>query len=114
MSTGVTESNCLVPWGWMDTGIQNILPDHRGMSAPLWEHQPQHEAAGEHRATKYTSTVNGDTITPELIYQYIDSYGPTYMDLTSVYEASDDIFTLTTNYVEMTQLDENRAYYSME
>jgi hypothetical protein len=36
LSTGVTETNCILPWTFTNQIWYNTLPDFRGMSAPLW------------------------------------------------------------------------------
>lgn len=114
MSCGVTESNCLVPLGWTTNwNVQNMLPDHRGMSAPLWSHQPQHTSGGNHWFLRYTSEddkVQGATIAS----QSIDAYGPTYFEITMNHIADNGKFTASYTNIEMPQTDENRGYYTLE
>ncbi len=108
LSTGVTETNCIVPL------VQGgpALPDHRAMSAPLWPTQPQHTSAGAHSFFIY-SDYDGNTKVSENTSVSIDSYGPTYCDITLGYQSSDGKIEATYTHTEMPQLDENRAYYEM-
>ncbi len=113
LSTGVTETNCIVPWykTKSDTTL-NTLPDFRSMSAPLWDSQPQHNSAGAHTWLEYTD-IDGNYSATENYADYIDSYGPTYADIT-MYNLSDDgRIKATYTHMEMPQIDENRTYYNV-
>ena len=109
-STGVTETNCISLYAGR-TG--NFLPDHRGMSAPLWDSQPQHTSAGHHTIFSYM-TDDSKFIGASIEEKYIDSYGPTYADLTMKFLSSDGKVVGTYTHMEMPQTDENRGYYTIE
>ena len=111
-STGVIETNCLLPWTFTDRTWYNTLPDHRGMSAPLWDDQPQHTYAGEHDWLKYTDA-DGNTVRTENVFNTIDSYGPTYADVKMDYVTYDGKMKVSYVHTEMPQTDENRTYYQM-
>ncbi len=114
LSTGVTESNCIVPW-LTTRGNRNYyatLPDHRPMSAPLWPNQPQHTSGGDHAFLEYTDA-DGKYSAAESTGNFIDSYGPTYADLEMHYITDDGKIKATYTHTEMPQTDENRAYYEM-
>lgn len=109
LSTGVTETNCIVPYS--SEGI--LLPDHRAMSAPLWETQPQHTNSGYHNFVKYYLP-NGTLVTSQHVQTDISSYGPTYSDMTDVMITTDEKIKFTYNHMEMPQTDENRTYYQIK
>ncbi len=115
LSTGVIETNCIVPWGGMrNTGSTlNTLPDHRAMSAPLWTDQPQHSSGGIHHWLLY-SDADGNYSSSENISNTIDSFGPTYADIDMEYISHDGRISVTYTHTEMPQTDENRAYYEMK
>ena len=115
LSTGVIETNCIVPWGGMrNTGsILNTLPDHRAMSAPFWADQPQHSSGGTHHWLLYTDA-EGNYSSSENISNIIDSFGPTYADIAMEYISHDGKISVTYTHTEMPQTDENRAYYEMK
>ncbi len=113
LSTGVTESNCILPWfTTKDTKSLNTLPDFRSMSAPLWDDQPQRNSCGTHRWLRYTDA-DGNYVTSESIYNVIDSNGPTYADVTMDYISDDGKIKVTYTHLEMPQTDENRTYYEI-
>lgn len=114
LSTGVTESNCILPWYNTKTDNSlNTLPDFRAMSAPLWEGQPQRNSGGSHSWLEYTDA-DGNYSATENYGDYIDSYGPTYADVT-MYNISDDgRIKATYTHTEMPQTDENRTYYEIK
>ena len=112
LSTGVIETNCVLPWTFTDRTWYNTLPDHRGMSAPLWDDQPQHTYAGEHDWLKYTDA-DGNTVRTENVFNTIDSYGPTYADVKMDYVTYDGKMKVSYVHTEMPQTDENRTYYQM-
>ena len=109
LSTGVTETNCIVPYS--SEGI--LLPDHRAMSAPLWETQPQHTNSGYHNFVKYYLP-DGALVTSQHVQTDISSYGPTYSDMTDVMITTDKKIKFTYNHMEMPQTDENRTYYQIK
>ena len=115
LSTGVIETNCIVPWGGMrNTGSTlNTLPDHIAMSAPLWTDQPQHSSGGTHHWLLY-SDAEGNYSSSENISNVIDSFGPTYADIEMEYISHDGRISVTYTHTEMPQTDENRAYYEMK
>lgn len=113
LSTGVTETNCIVPW--YATRISrdlNTLPDFRSMSAPPFSGD-QKNSGGTHRFLKYTDA-DGNYITSENTINTIGSYGPTYADVTMDYLSDDGKIKITYNHMEMPQDDENRTYYEMK
>ena len=113
MSTGVTETNCILPWyHTKNTKGLNTLPDYRTMSAPFWTTQPQHNSCGTHNWLIYTNE-EGKTITSESIGNTTDSFGPIYADLKMDHISDDGRIKVTYVHTEMPQTDENRVYYEM-
>lgn len=108
LSTGVTETNCIVPYTEAGPG----LPDHRAMSAPLWPTQPQHTSGGSHVFLHYTDE-NGITNISNTTYAAIDSYGPTYADIELGFITADNRIEAKYTHMEMPQTDENRTYYNL-
>ena len=116
LSTGVTETNCVLPWfGCVTTSktFSSTLPDFRSMSAPFWKAQPQHNSCGSHSWLRYTDT-DGITYSVESQINYITSYGPTYAELVWENLSDDGKIKVTYTHMEMPQTDENRTYYTME
>ena len=116
LSTGVTETNCVLPWfnmAGVNKGSLNTLPDFRSMSAPFWVAQPQHNSSGSHTWLAYTDT-SGNTYYTESVTNYITSYGPTYAELVWENISDDGKIKVTYTHMEMPQVDENRSYYTME
>ena len=109
LSTGVTETNCIVPFAVSGPA----LPDFRGMSAPLWKSQPQHTSGGGHSFLTYTDG-EGLYQTSDTTGVKIDSYGPTYADIAIDFLSSDSKIKATYTHMEMPQTDENRSYYTLE
>ena len=112
LSTGVTETNCVLPWMFTDRTWYNTLPDHRGMSAPHWSTQPQHTSSGEHDWLRYVDS-EGNVVRWENVKNTIDSYGPTYADVKMDYLTYDGKMKVSYTHTEMPQTDENRTYYEM-
>jgi len=113
LSTGVTETNCIIPYYFTKTpGVCSTLPDHRSMSAPLWKTQPQHNSCGTHQFLMYTDA-DGNYYYSENTKNTIDSYGPTYADVKMDYTTTDGKISMTYTHTEMPQTDENRGYYEM-
>ena len=112
LSTGATETNCILPWMFTDRIWYNTLPDFRGMSAPFWSSQPQHTSAGEHDWLRYVDS-DGNVVRWENIQNTIDSYGPTYADVKMDYITTDGKMKVSYTHSEMPQTDENRTYYEM-
>ena len=108
LSTGVTETNCIVPFA--EAGPS--LPDHRAMSAPFWPTQPQHTSGGSHVFLYYIDK-DGKTQISNTTGASIDSYGPTYADIDLGYITADGKIEAKYTHMEMPQTDENRAYYEM-
>ena len=108
LSTGVTETNCVVPYG--SSGLS--LPDFRGMSAPFWASQPQHNSAGSHSLVFYKDA-DGVDISNQLEKVHIDSYGPTYADMSVDFATDDQKIKFTYQHVEMPQTDENRTFFEL-
>ena len=116
LSTGVTETNCILPWFQTATAgktVSNYLPDFRSMSAPFWKDQPQHNSCGSHFWLSYTDA-DGGSYSFESVTNVIDSFGPTYAELVVDNVSDDGKMEVTYTHMEMPQTDENRAYYSME
>ena len=115
LSTGVTETNCILPWYSNMGSTRNIwtIPDHRPMSAPFWATQPNHTSGGDHRFLRYTDS-EGVFSATEIKTNYISSYGPTYAELNMEYLSDDGKIKVKYTHMEMPQTDENRAYYTME
>ncbi len=114
LSTGVTESNCIVPYySCKNARGLGTLPDHRAMSAHLWSGQPQHTSGGSHRWLMYT---DADKVysASENTLDYIDSYGPVYADVYMDYISDDGKIKVSYTHMEFPQTDENRAYYEMK
>ena len=109
LSTGVTETNCIQLLPACGPG----LPDHRAMSAPFWRTQPQHNSGGGHSFLRYTDA-NGVYSQSQNTTAVIDSYGPTYCDITLGYECTDGSISATYTHTEMPQTDENRAFYELK
>lgn len=109
LSTGVTETNCIK---YRSSGGTSLLPDHRAMSAPLWDSQPQHTSGGHHYFMTYTNAA-GVTHSAENFKNIVGSYGPTYADVEMHYLTLDGKVRLTLSHLEMPQSDENRAYYKI-
>ncbi len=114
LSTGVTESNCIVPWySTKSDASYNTLPDFRSMSAPLWSTQPQHNSCGDHYWLDYTD-IEGNRVRSENFKNVITSYGPTYAEIEMDYISGDGKIAVKYTHMEMPQTDENRTYYTME
>ena len=108
LSTGVTETNCIVPFNVCGPS----LPDHRSMSAPHWASQPQHTSGGGHSFLSYTDST-GTYVDSSTTGVAIDSYGPTYCDIALDWITADGKIKATYTHTEMPQTDENRAYYEL-
>ncbi|MBQ8407689.1 MAG: hypothetical protein IJY39_02360 [Clostridia bacterium] len=117
LSTGVTETNCILPWfGTANVGKghrNNTLPDFRSMSAPFWAGQPQHNSCGSHSWLEYTNA-EGVFSSVECVENTITSYGPTYAEVIMDNVSDDGKIKVSYTHMEMPQLDENRVYYTME
>ena len=115
LSTGVTETNCIVNWYTTKSSrnIYSVLPDHRPMSAPLWAHEPQHTSGGSHGFLEYTDA-NGNHVCSENTKNVITSYGPTYAEIIMDYISDDGNIKVSYTHMEMPQTDENRTYYTMK
>ncbi len=114
LSTGVHESNCIIPYYFCQWGETiNMLPDHRPMSGPVWSGDPQRTYAGVHSFLQYTDA-DGNYAATENILDTIGSYGPIYADVTMHFISDDGKIKVTYNHMEMPQTDENRAYYEMK
>ena len=108
LSVGVTETNCIVPFG--SGGLS--LPDFRSCSAPLWKGQPQHNSCGSHSFVYYTDADGAAHRTRHLV-SYIDSYGPTYAEMHEVFMSGDGKLKFTYGHMELPQTDENRTFYQI-
>ena len=118
LSTGVTETNCILPYytggDMSQKGYKNnTLTDFRSMSAPFWKEQPQHNSCGAHSWLEYTDS-DGVFSATESKKSTITSYGPTYAEVQMDYLSDDGKIKVTYTHMEMPQTDENRTYYTME
>ena len=114
LSTGVTETNCILPWyTTKNSKSLNTLPDFRTMSAPFWGNQPQHNSCGAHTWLVYNDAEGHHFITSENTLDIIDSYGPTYVDVKMDYLSDDGKIKMSYTHTEMPQTDENRTYYEI-
>lgn len=115
LSTGVTETNCIVNWYTTKSArnIYSVLPDHRPMSAPLWSSEPQHTSGGSHGFLEYTDS-KGNYSASENTTNVITSYGPTYAEIVMNYISDDGRIKVSYTHMEMPQTDENRTYYTMK
>lgn len=108
ISTGVTETNCIKYRYTND----NVLPDHRAMSAPQWSTQPQHTSGGFNSFITYN---DGERHVNALnIANKVGSYGPVYADVTMDYLSSDGKMAVQYTHFELPQTDETRTYYTFE
>ena len=110
-STGCSESNCIASYYVNNKDLQT-LPDHRAMSAPIWDTDPQHTMGGFHCWLQYTDS-EGNHYASENKINIINSAGPTYADIDLTYLSDDGKIKVTYNHMEMPQTDENRTYYQM-
>lgn len=133
LSTGVTETNCIMPlyaggpaWKLINDPAAgkidefyvysgknlSTLPDFRAMSGILWKDQPQHNSCMDMTWLAYT-TSDGSFVASENTSDKIDSFGPIYADITLDYISDDGKIDITYRHAEMPQTDENRTYYSI-
>ena len=108
ISVGTTETNCIVPFGTYGLA----LTDFRANSAPFWDNQPQHNSCGSHSFALYTNE-EGYTVSTVHKKSYIDSYGPTYAEMTEYFESADGKYKFTYTHMELPQTDENRTFYQI-
>ena len=115
LSTGVTETNCIVNWYTTKSArsIYSVLPDHRPMSAPFWPSEPQHTSGGSHGFLEYTDS-EGNYNATENTKNEITSYGPIYAEIIMDYISDDGKIKVSYTHMEMPQTDENRTYYTMK
>ena len=109
LSTGVTETNCVVVFG--SSGLS--LPDFRSMSAPFWKSQPQHNSCGSHSIVQYTNA-EGVKISNQIETVDIDSYGPTYADMNVDFITDDGAMRVNYSHLELPQTDENRTFFEIK
>ena len=101
LSTGVHESNCIIPYYFCQWGeTLNMLPDHRPMSGPFWEGDPQHTYCGVHSFLQYTDA-DGNYSATENTLDTIGSYGPIYADVTMDFISDDGKIKVTYNHMEI-------------
>ena len=111
LSTGCSESNCIASYYVYNKDLQT-LPDHRAMSAPIWDYDPQHTQGGYHYWLQYTDS-EGNFYASEDKINIIECAGPTYAEIDLTYLSDDGKIKVTYNHMEMPQTDENRTYYQM-
>ena len=111
LSTGVTETNCIASF-YVNNKDSWFLPDFRGMSAPLWESQPQHHSGGRLYFLQYTDA-EGNDYSSEKTVDEIMSYGPVYADVRMGHLSDDGCISIDYRHMEMPQTDENRTYYEI-
>ena len=108
ISTGITETNCIKYRYTHD----NVLPDHRPMSAPAWDSQPQHTSGGFNSFLTYRH--NGLSVYATNIANRMKAYGPTYCEVESDYLSIDGKIAAKYTFLEFSQTDETRTYYTFE
>ncbi len=112
LSTGTTESNCIAPYfvfdrdGW-------TLPDFRTASGNIWATQPQFNSVGILKFMTYRDKSVKNPVMSEFCGSRIDSYGPTYADVTNNYVSDCGSYTYSLRHIEFPQNDENRTYYTL-
>ncbi len=133
ISTGATETNCIMPMygggpSWKivhDPSVGDIheffvvsgktlstLPDFRAMSGILWKDQPQHNSCMDITWLEYY-TKDGSYVASDFVDDVISSYGPTYADITLDYISDDGKIDASYRHAEMPQTDETRTYYTI-
>ena len=108
ISTGVTETNCIKYRFTND----NVLPDHRAVSAPVWSSQPQHTSGGFNSFIGYTT--KDAVVAATNVSNILGSYGPTYADVDLYYITNDGKIATRYSHLEYPQTDETRTYYTFE
>lgn len=114
LSTGVTETNCWVPFyvnGRRDGGW--ILPDFRTRSGDIWPTQPQFDSVGKNYMFTYNEP-DGKLIVSENRSVTLHSVGMTHSDLTMEFVTDDGKANVSIRSVELPQTDENRTYVTMD
>ena len=109
LSTGVTETNCVVLYDLYGLA----LPDFRAFSAPFWDDQPQHNSCGTHGFVQYVGE-DGIVVGGISTGSYIDSHGPTYAEMTNYFTSGDGKLKYSYNHMELPQTDENRTFYQIK
>ena len=109
LSVGTSETNCIVPF----SAYGLALTDFRANSAPFWDNQPQHNSCGSHSFALYTDS-EGYKVTAIHKGSLIDSYGPTYAEMTDYFESGDGKYKFTYTHMELPQTDENRTFYQIK
>lgn len=112
LSCGVTETNCIAPY-YVYGKDYWTLPDFRGWSSPMWSSQPQHTSIGRLHFLTYTDA-EGNKYGSESHKHVIDSYGPTYADISMDYVSDDGKIQVSYRHAEMPHNDENRTYYTID
>ncbi len=129
LSTGVTETNCIAPFGSAYRGgtledplvqffeLAWFLPDFRGVSGTGQYHSStgtndalQHNSVG----TAYAPAGTDGKVMHTYLRSDIRSAGLTYADLDYSYISNDGNYRYTMRHVEMPQEDESRTYYTIE
>ncbi|MBR2334771.1 MAG: hypothetical protein IKA62_00930 [Clostridia bacterium] len=108
-STGMTETNCIC---YNATNV-DMLPDHRAMSAPYWAEGVQHTSGGWHGFFTYQYSPKTSKTGLRNVDRYVVAHGPTYAEVDMTFESTDGNIKATYTHMEMPQMDENRAYYTM-
>lgn len=111
ISTGVTESNCWVPFYINNSGW--LMSDLRARSGPMWQTQPQFNSVGIDKIFEYKNEA-GELIRGEKVGVKINSAGTSYSDLSFLYKTYDGKVTITERSVEFPQTDENRTFISLD
>ncbi|MCL2512828.1 MAG: hypothetical protein FWF08_02910 [Oscillospiraceae bacterium] len=114
LSTGVTESNCIAPYGVYGKDAW-LLPDFRGPSGIMWSGQPQFNSVAKPMFMTYKgSLLNKDTVKGEYTGSNIKSSGLNYADIEYSYTADCGSYDYTLRHIEFPQQDENRTYYEVD
>lgn len=111
LSTGMTESNCISPYG-IDGKDGFILPDFRGRSGNMWSDAPEFDATGK-PCFMLDRSYPLQTVS-EYEGSKINSVGPTYSDIEMRFLSGDGSYRYTLRHVEFPQTDENRTYYTID
>ena len=112
LSIGASETNCITPNGVVGKDF-GLLPDFRATgSGEMWVGQPQYNAVGDHYIIRYTDADGVDSEFENHL-DYIDSTGPSYVDVTLYYQSADGRVDASYRHVELPQVDTNRTLYTI-
>ncbi|MCR5040539.1 MAG: hypothetical protein K6C36_00415 [Clostridia bacterium] len=110
LSTGVTETNCIAPYGADLNGW--LLPDFRCASGTMWSGQPQFNSQGQLYFCVDRRT--GAPLQGAFTGNTLDSVGQTYADATLYFLSPSGDYKYSLRHMEFPQTDENRTYYTID